>query len=259
MQSPQVLDDRTALVKADYNARVGQWREIYTGTSFHDHTIGQRLTRSLALVDRLAPRSVLDVGCGAGQLLVELAGRGIATSGVDVAEGMVEASRTSLRAAGLPGDVRQADATALPYASGSFDLVTALGMIEYLRRPEAFLREATRVLAPGGALIVTSPNPVRLSFLCDPVRVVGALLRPPPRGYPRRYFHAWALRRLLTGAGFSVDEVQGHGVGEWTIGGRPVLAQATSIRVGMALERQLPGTVLQLFGANLIALARTPG
>jgi len=254
-----VLDERTSLVQADYNARVGQWQEIYAGTSFHDHTIRQRLTRSLALVDRLEPRSVLDVGFGAGQLLVELAGRGIATAGVDVAEGMVEAAQDRLGAAGLSAELHQGDATALPFASGRFDLVTALGMIEYLRRPEAFLREAARVLAPGGSLIVTSPNPVRLSFLCDPVRVVAGVLGPPPRGYPRRYLTPWALRRLLGAAGFAVEEVQGHGVGEWTIAGRPVLSQPTSIRVGMALERRLPGPVLQLLGANLIALARTPG
>lgn len=250
--------EKVLRVREDYEAKVGLWSGIYQGSSFHDHVIQQRLVRALALVDRVGGRRALDVGCGAGQFLVELAERDFEVAGVDLAEGMVEASSSRLATLGLDADVRVANVERLPFDDGSFDVVTALGLIEYLPDPTDALREFQRVLAPGGHLIVTAPNPVRLSFLCDPLRVVRTRLRPPPAGYQRTYFTPWRLRRDIATSGLSLIELHGHGVGEWTVAGRPVLPTAVSVRISDVLERALPPAALQVAGANLIALARTP-
>lgn len=250
--------EKVLRVREDYEAKVGLWSGIYEGTSFHDHVIQQRMVRALGLVDRVGGGTALDVGCGAGQFLVELAERGLDVAGVDLAEGMVEAASARLSTLGLDGDVRVANVERLPFPDGRFDLVTALGLVEYLPDPTVALREFARVLAPGGHLVVTAPNPVRLSFLCDPLRVVQARLRPPPAGYQRVYFTPWRLRRDIVGVGLSLIELHGHGVGEWTIAGRPVLPTSTSVRISDTLERTLPARALQVMGANLVALARTP-
>lgn len=252
-------DPHRDAVEADYNARVEQWQGIYAGTTFHDHVIKERLRRALALVDDLSPAKALDVGCGAGQFLGELAVRGVEIAGVDLAEGMVAAAGTYLASLGVGADLRVATVEQLPFRGHAFDLVSALGVIEYLTDPEPALRELHRVLRPGGHLLVTAPNPVRLSFLCDPLRVARGVLRPPPRGYPRRYSTPWALRAELTGAGFEIVHFEGHGLGEWTFAGRPVLAQTSSIAVSDWLESHLPAAVANLFGANLIAVGRVPG
>jgi SAM-dependent methyltransferase len=55
--------------------------------------------------------------------------------------------------------VRQGDLNQpLPYATGSFQCVIGLSVLEHLLKPCAFLREAHRVLAPGGTLIILTPN-----------------------------------------------------------------------------------------------------
>jgi len=256
--APPREHEKVLRVREDYEAKVGLWSEIYEGTSFHDFVIQQRLVRALALVDRVGGQRALDVGCGAGQFLVELAERGFEVAGVDLAEGMVEAASARLGTLGLESDVRVANVERLPFDDGSFDIVTALGLIEYLPDPTQALREFERVLAPGGHLIVTAPNPVRLSFVCDPLRVIRTRLRPPPAGYQRTYFTPWRLRRDIATSGLSLIELHGHGVGEWTVAGHPVLPTALSVRISGILERTLPAAALQVAGSNLIALARTP-
>src|SRR5438445_8345884 len=94
---------------------------------------------------------------------------------------------------GLPGRVEQADVELLAYPDGEFAWVTALGVIEYLVSPARGLNELARVLAPGGHLVVTAPNPLRLAYLADPIGVVRARLAPPAHGYRRHY---WTLRQL---------------------------------------------------------------
>ena len=92
------------------------------------------------------PRRVLDVGTGTGTAARAIAARWPEADvvGVDVAEGMLAEARRLLPSE-LAGRVRfvHADASALPFADGSFDLVTLSNMIP-------FFDEIDRVLAPGG-------------------------------------------------------------------------------------------------------------
>ena len=89
---------------------------------------------------------LLDAGCGSGRTLDELARYGTAC-GVDVSEAAVQAAR-------LRGhDVRLGAVEALPFADGTFDLVTCLDVIEHTPDDGATLRELLRVTRPGGLLI----------------------------------------------------------------------------------------------------------
>ena len=106
--------------------------------------------RALALVSSAAPaaRRVLDVGAGTGALLAALAAArpGLAATAVDLAPGMCAAAR-----AAAPGArVAAADAEALPFADGSFDLVVSTSTLQWLPRLGPALAEVRRVLAPGG-------------------------------------------------------------------------------------------------------------
>jgi ubiquinone/menaquinone biosynthesis C-methylase UbiE len=103
----------------------------------------------------LAPGTrLLEVGCGVGAVLGILgdAFPGVVLAGVDFEERQLDAARAHLERLGLQADLRQADALALPYDDASFDHVWMMWFLEHVDDPVGALREARRVLVPGGAL-----------------------------------------------------------------------------------------------------------
>jgi malonyl-CoA O-methyltransferase len=108
--------------------------------------------RVLALLAEAAPgaRRALDVGAGTGALLARLAGErpALRTAAVDLAPGMCAAAR----AAAPRALVAAADAEALPFRAGLFDLVVSTSTFQWLPRLGPAFAEARRVLAPGGLL-----------------------------------------------------------------------------------------------------------
>ncbi|MEU6696543.1 class I SAM-dependent methyltransferase [Pseudonocardia sp. NPDC046786] len=91
---------------------------------------------------------LLDVGCGAGELLVAGLAAGLTVSGVDVERGALAMAERAATAA----DLRPGDAHELPFDDDAFDLVTLVQVLEHLTNPVLALREAGRVCAPGGAV-----------------------------------------------------------------------------------------------------------
>jgi SAM-dependent methyltransferase len=101
-------------------------------------------------------RRVLDAGCGTGYGSELLAGGGAReVVGVDIAASVLETVAPSMPESVrlVPGDLRK-----LEFADGSFDLVVCFEVIEHFADPFPVLDELVRVLAPGGLLLVSSPN-----------------------------------------------------------------------------------------------------
>jgi len=94
---------------------------------------------------------VLDIGCGAGNMIHHLSRYG-RVKGIEVDP------RPVAMAQARGYDVRQGDATRqIPFPDASFDLVSALDVIEHVDEDEAILREAYRVARPGAKLLITVP------------------------------------------------------------------------------------------------------
>jgi len=109
------------------------------------------LARALAGVEPPNPARILDAGCGSGRNMVELARLGTVTG--------VELSETSVclaRARGV-GEVIEGSVLEMPFEPDSFDLAVSLDVIEHLDQDLDALRELRRVVAPGGALLITVP------------------------------------------------------------------------------------------------------
>jgi SAM-dependent methyltransferase len=113
-------------------------------------------------VRHLRPRpgmDVLDLGCGRGEVLLACARAGARVAGIDYSAAAIEISRDTL--GGIDADLLQGEVTRLPWPDASFDAVLSGDVIEHLVPDDAaaMLREAHRVLRPGGRLVLhTAPN-----------------------------------------------------------------------------------------------------
>ena len=118
--------------------------------------LNEHLARYAFAVRLARGKRVLDAGCGAGYGAEELAQSAESVVGVDVAAEAIEFAQANYRQPNL--HFERASCTSLPFADASFDLVVAFEVIEHLEDWRGFLREAFRVLAPAGQLIVSTPN-----------------------------------------------------------------------------------------------------
>jgi SAM-dependent methyltransferase len=153
----------------------------------------------------------LDLGCGTGVVTVLLARRGLEVVGVDHSPEMLERGRRKLEAAGLDGTLETGDVRALRFGDDEFDCVTIQGLLHHLEEVEPCLREATRVLRPGGFLYASEPmrdaTPVKRALL-------GVWSRLPVRKRPAAAHEAGTveeplavadLRRALDGVGLRYE------------------------------------------------------
>ena len=118
------------------------------------HQIADR-TADLALARVPAPRQVLDVGCGTGYLLGQLAARSPQAetlAGIDAAPAMIEAARGAAADDRLGFVVGTAEQ--LPWPAATFDLVVSTTSFDHWADQRAGLAQCARVLAPGGCLIL---------------------------------------------------------------------------------------------------------
>jgi ubiquinone/menaquinone biosynthesis C-methylase UbiE len=110
---------------------------------------------TLARLPALKPQDrVLDVGCGTGELLARIAAKypSARLAGIDPVAEMLEVAREKLSE---KVDLRVAWADDLPWPDDSFDLVISCNMFHYITHPVPAVQEMTRVLHPGGRLVIT--------------------------------------------------------------------------------------------------------
>lgn len=98
---------------------------------------------------------ILDIGCGNGRLLKMIANKiKIEAFGIDVSEEMIKAAREENRE--IIFCVSEADKT--PYEDGFFDAITVCCAFHHFADPEAFLKEAHRILKPQGKIYIADPT-----------------------------------------------------------------------------------------------------
>src|SRR5213594_2305443 len=160
---PSVLDAKTANIL--YHDWEAQSYDEKWSISFDERCREYAREKFLKVAPERRYDAVLEIGCGTGFFIVNLWQAGLVgeAHATDISQGMVDVCVRNGRNVGLRVHGRTSDAEALPYDDGTFDLVVGHAVLHHLPDVPSALREAFRVLKPGGALVVAG-EPTRLGF-----------------------------------------------------------------------------------------------
>lgn len=156
------------------------------------------------LVDRflgsnIRGKRVLDAGCGVGGVTGALIEKGARVVAVDIGPKLAAATRARCRCDAVVGTLES-----LPFRSDCFDAVLSSEAIEHTPHPERSVRELYRLVKPGGALVLSTPNRLWLG----PVRAASAMGLRPYDGYENFLWPA-TIRRAVESAGGRIIEHRG--------------------------------------------------
>lgn len=269
---------RDAII-ACFDAQADVWDSLYQRRDLSSTIYQRRRSTALEWVDRLAlpvGTHVLEIGCGAGLTATALASRGLRVYALDAAQAMLLRTARHAQRAGVADhlSLTLGDALRLPYHARSFDLVVALGVLPWLTSASVGVAEMARLLTPGGFLIASDDNRVRLTWLLDPRRnpalapvrrAIKRLVKPGGPGEGRPGFEPGShsprqLEALFAAAGLQTRSSVTLGFGPFTFLGAPV-PEPIGVRLDTCLQHfadhQMSG--LRTAGAHTLVLAQARG
>jgi cyclopropane fatty-acyl-phospholipid synthase-like methyltransferase len=153
---------------------------------------------------KLTKGKLLDVGCGSGLLLEVAVSQGWDAHGLDIWPGFLEQAARIVR----QDHLFLGTLDSVPIPDGTMDLITAIGVIEHVEKPEDFIRQLRRILAPRGHVLLLTPVLEGLFHRLNDwaVRLGGEKFVHPslhPVGH-RFLFSTFSLKVLLERYGFEV-------------------------------------------------------
>ena len=181
--------------------RLNPVRLKYIRDQIDQHWQGDECSRT-----PLKGRSALDVGCGAGLLAEPLARLGAKVTGLDASAELIAVAREHVAAQRLEIDYRNG---AVEELRDRFDLVTSMEVIEHVADPASFVKALARVMAPGGLLIMSTPNATGWSKLM--MITIGEGLGHIPKGTHdfAKFIAPERMKMLLADAGLKCLDVEG--------------------------------------------------
>ncbi|GAB3498708.1 class I SAM-dependent methyltransferase [Flexivirga lutea] len=150
-------DEEATAYYAEHGDFLGDGRLVWGPEGFTESELG--------LLGPLEGRDVLEIGGGAAQGGRYAAARGARVVSTDLSAGMLRQAAAIDARSGIALPLAQCDATALPFVDSCFDIVfTAYGAVPFVADSGAIMREAARVLRPGGRFVFATTHPIRWAF-----------------------------------------------------------------------------------------------
>jgi SAM-dependent methyltransferase len=229
---PQIPPPDFTAIKAKQQATWSSGDYSVVGTTLQ--IVGETLCEAL---DLRAGERVLDVACGNGNAALAAARRFGLVTGVDYVPALL--ARAGARAAvdGMPLELREGDAEALPFADGAFDVVVSTFGVMFAPDQERAARELLRVCRHGGRIGLASWTPD--GFVGQMFKVIGGHVPPPAglRGPPQ-----W-------GTGERLGELFGLEARELRVQRREFAFRYRSAAHWLEVFRAWYGPMLRAFGA----------
>ena len=244
----------------DYHSVAGdyQYRALHSG-----HPMQRFWHRGkLVMIDQLIrPRlqdgsRLLEIGCGAGNLLLQATVPGSYPVALDLSMQALTFVRSRLEEAqsgpGAPNGFAcaQAIGESLPFPDNTFDCILLSEVVEHLEAPQDSIHEAVRVLCPGGRLLVTTPN--YRSFWPIMEWAVDRMNMAPKMAGEQHIsrFQPASLKKMLLESGLRME----YAGSIYTFS--PFLSLVSSERANRQLQRELSGN--SVWGMILVAVAVKP-
>jgi ubiquinone/menaquinone biosynthesis C-methylase UbiE len=184
-------------------------------------------------IGSVAALRVLEVACGRGGFVRELAKGGAQVTGCDFSLSALCVARRKIAGAGngSPAGLVHGDVQHLPFADGSFDLIVSCETIEHVPDVRSAILEMHRVTRPGGKLFLTTPNYANFTGLYELYARARRGAHKDDQPFDRRQWFP-QIRRWIRGAGWKILETDG------TVHQFPILLGRSPVRLeGMESNR----------------------
>jgi ubiquinone/menaquinone biosynthesis C-methylase UbiE len=274
---PHLLQEHI-MADQDNSAQIEYWNDkaAVTWTAMQDRLDAMFAQLTALAIDAAAPavdQRVVDVGCGCGATVLELArrvGQGGQVLGVDVSAPMAERARQRISAAGFGNaQVLVSDASTHAFAAGQADLLFSRFGVMFFADPAAAFTNLHRALRQGGRLLFATWRPMAENqWFSVPVQAVAPLLPPSPPMEPNApgpfaFADPDRVRHILSSAGWTDVEFTRRDVPMRLAGpGQVAEAAEFATRVGTlarALADATPDLKAQVTAAVATALAQYDG
>lgn len=165
----------------------------------HPHPNGR--LRARVVMKFIENKKTLDIGCGEGIFLGELAKRGIDVKGVDIDKQALEKAKDNFRRLNVKVDVKKSSADKIPFKNESFEQIICLDVLEHVKNPNNVISEINRILRKNGKVIISVPNELYLIKTILPFNFSEQL---KVIGHNNKGFYYGDIKTILEKNGFKV-------------------------------------------------------
>ena len=264
MEIKKTNNFRKKIIKEHFSRSAKDWDSLYSDSdekhTFTRFELRRRKEIVFTFIEKINSEKinrVLDLGCGAGQYLVQLSSMDFECFGADISEEMLKITREKFIFHQIK-DVTliNSDCYELPIEDNYFDLIICIGVLEYLDDETQALLEMKRTMKPDGYVAVTFPNLYKLRNLLNPyyyiIRIWTYLFdkksAQSPQGdnsknvkidFGKSTVSRYSLskvKKIVSNSGFRIIEIRGYCFGPFSIWQKSLFSLKTSIKLSNFIE-----------------------